>query len=84
MWQHRSAHFPRLRPHLVMLATSENGSSEDVQQQEQEQEQERPRFRGDDAVETVAWGGTLPSGRRVVVGGLSGLLIGTGVSRLRE
>lgn len=34
-----------------------------------------PRLRGDDAVETIAWGGTLPSGRRAVVGGLSGLLI---------
>lgn len=35
-----------------------------------------PQLRPGNAVETVQWGGTLPSGRRAVVGGLTGLTIG--------
>ena len=36
----------------------------------------RPQPRLSDPAQTVAWGGTLPGGRRAVVGGLSGLSIG--------
>lgn len=51
----------------------------------QPERSEAPGLQAEEATDLVKWGGTLPSGRRAVIGGLGGLAIGAApVAHSRE
>ena len=69
------------RSHEGCHATAEPRGSQRTEEP-QFKPRPRPQPRLSDPAQTVAWGGTLPGGRRAVVGALSGLSIGDQLTSL--
>ena len=65
----------RGRAHLRCLNEKERGTSQSADQKDAAQGGSKSQLNLQDPVETIAWGGNLPSRRRAITGGLSGLAI---------
>ena len=65
----------RGRAHLRCLNEKESSTPQGADQKDAAQSSSKSQLNLQDPVETIAWGGNLPSRRRAITGGLSGIAI---------